>query len=80
MNKLCRMTKENLNTKKSLQFNDVKYIVIDSAGIETYEQYFDKLWEAFDFREIQRGRNRIIIKPRARLLALIIYINITITL
>lgn len=56
MNKLCRMTKEEFERKKILyKFNDVKYIVMDGAGIETYEQYFDKLWEVFDFSEIPEG-------------------------
>lgn len=28
---------------------------MDGAGIETYEQYFDKLWEVFGFSEIPAG-------------------------
>ena len=56
MNTLYRMTKEDFERKKILyKFNDVKYIVMDGAGIETYEQYFDKLWEAFGFSEIPEG-------------------------
>lgn len=56
MNKLYRMTKEEFEKKKILyKFNDVKYIVMDGKGIETYEQYFDKLWEVFNFSEIPDG-------------------------
>lgn len=56
MNKLYRMTKEEFERKKILyKFNDVKYIVMDGTGIETYEQYFDKLWEVFGFGEIPEG-------------------------
>ena len=53
MNTLYKMTKEEFEKKKTLyKFNNVKYIVMDGAGIETYEQYFDKLWEVFGFGEI----------------------------
>lgn len=53
MNKLYKMTKEEFEQKKILyQFDDVKYIVMDGAGIETYEQHFDKLWEVFSFGKI----------------------------
>lgn len=56
MNTLYKMTKEKFEKKKILyKFNDVKYIVMDGAGIETYEQYFDKLWEVFGFSEIPEG-------------------------
>lgn len=56
MNTLYKMTKEEFEKKKILyKFNDVKYIVMDGAGIETYEQYFDKLWEIFGFSEIPDG-------------------------
>ena len=56
MNKLYRMTKEEFEKKKILyKFNDVKYIVMDGKGIETYEQYFDKLWDVFNFSEIPEG-------------------------
>ena len=56
MNKLYRMTKEEFEKKKILyKFNDVKYIVMDGKGIGTYEQYFDKLWEVFNFSEIPDG-------------------------
>ena len=56
MNTLYKMTKEEFEKKKILyKFNDVKYIVMDGAGIETYEQYFDKLWEVFGFSEIPEG-------------------------
>lgn len=50
------MTKEEFEKKKILyKFNDVKYIVMDGKGIETYEQYFDKLWDVFNFSEIPDG-------------------------
>ena len=56
MNKLYRMTKEEFEKSKILyKYNDVKYIVMDGKGIETYEQYFDKLWEVFNFSEIPDG-------------------------
>ena len=56
MNKLYRITKEEFENKRILyKFNDVKYIVMDGAGIKTYEQYFDKLWEVFAFSEIPEG-------------------------
>lgn len=56
MNKLYRMTKEEFEKEKILyQYNDVKYIVMDGAGINTYEQYFDKLWEVFGFSELPEG-------------------------
>lgn len=56
MNQLYRMTKKEFEEKKILyKFNDVKYIVMDGKGIETYEQYFDKLWEMFAFCEIPDG-------------------------
>lgn len=56
MNKLYRMTKEEFEKRKILyKYNDVKYIVMDGKGIETYEQYFDKLWEVFNFSEIPDG-------------------------
>lgn len=42
MNKLYRMTKEEFEKKKILyKFNDVKYIVMDGRGTDTYEQYFN---------------------------------------
>lgn len=28
---------------------------MDGAGIETYEQYFDRLWEVFEFSDIPEG-------------------------
>lgn len=53
MNKLYRMTKEEFEKRNILyKYNDVKYIVMDGKGIGTYEQYFDKLWEVFNFSEI----------------------------
>lgn len=56
MNKLYRMTKEEFEKKKILyKYNDVKYIVMDGKGIGTYEQYFDKLWDVFNFSEIPEG-------------------------
>ena len=56
MNKLYRMTKEEFERKKILyKFPDTKYIVMDGAGIETYEQYFDRLWEVFGFSDIPEG-------------------------
>lgn len=56
MNKLYKMTKEEFEKKNILyKFNDVKYIVMDGAGIDIYEQYFDRLWELFDFGEIPEG-------------------------
>ncbi len=56
MNKLYRITKEEFEKKKILyKFNDVKYIVMDGKGIETYEQYFDELWKVFSFSEIPEG-------------------------
>jgi len=56
MNKLYRMTKEEFEKRKILyKYNDVKYIVMDGKGIETYEQYFDKLWDVFNFSEIPDG-------------------------
>ncbi len=56
MNRLYRITKEEFEKKKILyKFNDVKYIVMDGKGIETYEQYFDELWKVFSFSEIPEG-------------------------
>ncbi|MDE5985306.1 MAG: hypothetical protein K2H13_08640 [Eubacterium sp.] len=56
MNKLYRMTKEEFEKKKILyRHDDVKYIVMDGAGTNTYEQYFDRLWEVFDFGKIPEG-------------------------
>lgn len=50
------MTKEEFEKRKILyKYNDVKYIVMDGKGIGTYEQYFDKLWEVFNFSEIPDG-------------------------
>ena len=48
MNTLYKITKEEFEKKRILyKFNDAKYIVMDGKGIETYEQYFDKLWKLF---------------------------------
>ncbi|MDE6155190.1 MAG: hypothetical protein K2F67_02000 [Eubacterium sp.] len=56
MNKLYRMTKEEFEKEKILyQYNDVKYVVMNGAGINTYEQYFNKLWEVFGFSELPEG-------------------------
>ena len=56
MNKLYRMTKEEFEKEKILyRHNDVKYMVMNGAGINTYEQYFDKLWEVFGFSELPEG-------------------------
>ncbi len=56
MNRLYRITKEEFEKKKILyKFNDIKYIVMDGKGIETYEQYFDELWKVFSFSEIPEG-------------------------
>ncbi|MDE6469676.1 MAG: hypothetical protein K2L19_01455 [Eubacterium sp.] len=56
MNTLYRMTKEEFEKEKILyQYNDVKYVVMNGAGINTYEQYFDRLWEVFDFGKIPEG-------------------------
>ena len=56
MNKLYRMTNEEFEREKILyRYSDVKYIVMDGKGIDTYEQYFDKIWELFDFGEIPVG-------------------------
>lgn len=56
MNKLYRMTKEEFEKEKILyRHNDVKYMVMNGAGINTYEQYFDKLWEVFGFSEFPEG-------------------------
>lgn len=49
MNALYRMTTEEFEKRKILyRFNDVKYVVMDGKGIETYEQYFDRLWKVFN--------------------------------
>lgn len=56
MNRLYRMTKEEFEKKNILyKYPDTKYIVMDGAGIETYEQYFDRLWEVFGFSDIPEG-------------------------
>ena len=56
MNKLYRMTNEEFERGEILyKYNDVKYIVMDGNEIETYEQYFDKIWELFGFGEIPEG-------------------------
>lgn len=56
MNKLYKMTQKEFEEKKILyKFNDVKYIVMDGAGITTYEEYFDRLWDAFGFSDLPEG-------------------------
>lgn len=56
MNKLYKMTEEEFEKEKNLnKHKDTKYVVMDGAGIKTYEQYFDKLWEVFGFGEIPEG-------------------------
>ena len=56
MNRLYRMTKEEFEKKKILyKYPDTKYIIMDGAGIETYAQYFDRLWEVFGFSDIPEG-------------------------
>lgn len=55
MNALYRMTTEEFEKRKILyRFNDVKYVVMDGKGIETYEQYFDELWKAFGFSKLPK--------------------------
>ena len=55
MNSLYKMTKEEFEKKRILyKFNDVKYVVMDGKGIETYEQYFDELWKAFGFNKLPK--------------------------
>ena len=56
MNRLYRMTMEEFERKKILyKFADTKYIIMDGTGIETYAQYFDRLWEVFEFSDIPEG-------------------------
>lgn len=56
MNTLYKMTKEEFEKEKILyRHNDVKYIVMDGTGINTYEEYFNRLWEVFDFEKIPEG-------------------------
>lgn len=56
MNRLYRMTMEEFERKKILyKFADTKYIIMDGTGIETYAQYFDRLWEVFGFSDIPEG-------------------------
>ena len=53
---------EEFEKKKILyKYPDAKYIVMNGAGIETYEQYFDRLWEVFGFSDIPKGWKKIII-------------------
>ncbi|HAX83020.1 MAG TPA: hypothetical protein DCY15_00500 [Ruminococcaceae bacterium] len=56
MNKLYRITTEEFEKEKILYArDDTKYIVMDGDGVNTYEEYFDRLWAAFDFCEIPDG-------------------------
>lgn len=56
MNKLYRMTTEEFEKRKILYArDDTKYIVMDGDGVNTYEEYFDRLWNCFDFDEIPDG-------------------------
>ena len=50
MNKLYRMTTEEFEKRKILYaHDDTKYIVMDGDGVNTYEEYFDRLWNCFNF-------------------------------
>ena len=56
MNKLYRMTTEEFEKRKILYaHDDTKYIVMDGDGVNTYEEYFDRLWNCFNFGEIPHG-------------------------
>ena len=56
MNKLYRMTTEEFEKRKILYArDDTKYIVMDGDGVNTYEEYFDRLWNCFNFGEIPDG-------------------------
>ena len=56
MNKLYRMTTEEFEKRKILYArDDTKYIVMDGDGVNTYEEYFDRLWNCFNFGEIPHG-------------------------
>ena len=56
MNKLYRMTTEEFEKRKNLYArDDTKYIVMDGDGVNTYEEYFDRLWNCFNFGEIPHG-------------------------
>ena len=54
MNKLYRMTTEEFEKRKILYArDDTKYIVMDGDGVNTYEEYFDRLcncWRGFTWR------------------------------
>lgn len=56
MNKLYKMTKDEFEKKKILyRYSDTKYFVMDGSGINTYEEYFDRLWETFGFESLPEG-------------------------
>lgn len=56
MNKLYKMTAKEFEEKKILyKHSDTKYIVMDGSGITTYEEYFDRLWQAFGFSDLPEG-------------------------
>lgn len=56
MNKLYKMTAKEFEKKKILyKHSDTKYIVMDGSGITTYEEYFDRLWQAFGFNDLPEG-------------------------
>ena len=56
MNKLIKISKEEFERRRILyKFNDTKYYVMDGKGINTYADYFDKLWEVFEFSDIPEG-------------------------
>lgn len=56
MNKLYKMTAKEFEKKKILyKHSDTKYIVMDGSGITTYEEYFDRLWQAFGFSDLPEG-------------------------
>ena len=56
MNKLYRMTTKDFEKREILYArDDTKYIVMDGDGVNTYEEYFDRLWDCFNFSEIPDG-------------------------
>lgn len=56
MNKLYKMTAKEFEEKEILyKHSDTKYIVMDGNDITTYEEYFDRLWQAFDFSDLPEG-------------------------
>ncbi len=56
MNRIYRMKNEEFDNQKILyKYNDTKYYIMDGNGINTYEEYFDKLWSVFNFSDIPKG-------------------------